>query len=366
MTRVAPRPSAQRRDRIAVALLTGYLGSGKTTLLNAVVRQPAWADTAVIVNELGEIGIDHLLIEQATDNVVLLDSGCLCCALQGGLRETLADLFVRRVNGTVPPFRRVVVETTGLADPGPIANALVADALLREEFVLASIVTTIDGLAGARIIDSEWEATRQVALADVLVITKGDLADGPSLGALDQQLATINPLAPRLRAVKGDLPVQTLFPDSYSPAALHLRSSRFAEQAGPVAASILNRGKLMPTQSTHLRGIRSFVFTLPAASSWAGIAAWTNLVAAHFGDQLLRTKGLIEVAEIGRPVAVHGIGRYFHPPEPLAAWPSDDHRSRLVCIGRNLDAAALQASLRAFTLAAGAERPSSLAELLTL
>jgi G3E family GTPase len=160
---------------IPVTVLTGFLGSGKTTLANRFLRRPPFANTAVIVNELGEIGLDHLLVERGDDSVLLLDSGCLCCALQGGLRETLADLFVRRAAGSVPRFERVVVETTGVADPGPIANALVLDALLRAEFRLAAIVTTVDALHATRQLTDEPEALRQVVLADVLIVTKTDL-----------------------------------------------------------------------------------------------------------------------------------------------------------------------------------------------
>ena len=175
-------PGVAGRERIPVTLLTGFLGSGKTTLANRLLRRPSFANTAVIVNELGEIGLDHLLVERGDDSVLLLDSGCLCCALQGGLRETLADLFVRRAAGSVPRFERVVIETTGVADPGPIANALVLDALLRAEFRLAAIVTTVDALHATRQLSEEPEAVRQIVLADVLIATKTDLVCAGSGG----------------------------------------------------------------------------------------------------------------------------------------------------------------------------------------
>ena len=340
--------------RIPVSLLTGFLGSGKTTLINALVRRPGWADTAVIVNELGEIGLDHLLVESSEDNIVLLDSGCLCCALQGGLKETLADLFVRRVKGTVPRFARVIVETTGIADPGPIANSLVADALLKDEFRLATIATTVDAKHGDRAIDTEPEALRQIVLADLLLLTKCDLIDDVALQRLDARLATMNPLATRAVVTQGDIAPAQLFA---------LSDSNFSGKGSE--RGLWTSGCYTLLGLDHRNGVESVSMVLDGPTTWAGLAAWTALVARHFGDTLLRVKGIVEVIDSSHhgPVAIHGIGRYFHPPERLAGWPSDDHRSRLVCIGRKLDQAMLATTLRAFALPVGATHTGSLAEL---
>ena len=341
-------------ERIPVCVLTGFLGSGKTTLVNALVRRAGWADTAVIVNELGEIGIDHLLIESSVDNIVLLDSGCLCCALSGGLKETLADLFVRRVKGTVPRFSRVVVETTGIADPGPIANSLVADALLKAEFRLATIATTVDALHGEYQLEREPEALRQIALADVLLVTKSELATRTALERLDARLTALNPMASRITVQCGELAPATLFP---------IDSSRFASKG--TERGLWAGGRYTLLGRDHRNGVESIGMTLDHPSTWAGVSAWTTLVAAHFGEGLLRVKGIVDVTDVG-PVALHGIGRYFHPPERLGRWPSADHLSRIVCIGRSLDRAALEQSLRAFDWPAGTPRPASLAELVPL
>lgn len=324
--------------RLPVIVLTGFLGSGKTTLLNALLRDSRWADTLVIVNEIGAIGIDHLLIERSDDNVLLLESGCLCCALQGGFRETLADLFVRRVNGTIPPFARVVVETTGLADPGPLASALVADPLLRVEFVLRGIVTTVDALAGLATLDRQWEALRQAAMADTLVMTKTDLVGTSAVDALESRLAAINPFARRLQSAAGGSAVELLDP--------HDLTSAAGRPARETAASPLAAGRLAPAIRTHDAGIRARSFVLPGPVGWPALAAWQSEVVGRLGERVLRVKGIVEIADLGRPIVLHGIGRYFHPPERLADWPSADHRSRLVLIGRDIDDAELDTVMR--------------------
>jgi G3E family GTPase len=335
---------------IPVSLLTGFLGSGKTTLLNRMLRSPAWRDTAVVVNELGQIPLDHELVESSSDNVRVLSSGCLCCALQGDLRETLADLFVRRVRGQVPRFARTVVETTGLADPAPIANALVADPLLREEYRFSAIVTTVDAMQAAAQIQRYVEAGRQVAMADRLILTKTDLASPGEAQAARRAVSELNPVALLTTSVRGEVDPALLFPDAARRTPV-LPAGVFGGSGG--YSGFVPRHSAVLTSS----------FVIEHAVHWSGVAAWTAFAAECFGDRLVRAKGVLTIADDGSSVAIHGIGRFFHPPERLAMEPIPGAPSRLVCITRDVDPAEVERSMKLLALPRGAERPFSLADI---
>lgn len=309
-----------------VVLLTGFLGSGKTTLLSQLLRQPQLGETAVIVNELGEVAIDHHLLRRVDERTVVLASGCVCCVLRGDLSDELRDLLDRRDAGEIPAFRRVVVETTGVAQPAPIVQTLLADPLLPHHYSLDAIVTTVDGEHGLR----GPEAFQQVAAADTLVVTKPDLVDAARLDALEAELATLNPTARTRRAAFGEVDAELLLTGS-------------DRDLRDVAAQ----------SNGHAHAPSAVVLTLDAAIDWTAFGIWLTMLLHARGGELLRIKGLLDVGGDG-PVLLSCVQHAVYPPVHLDAWPDEDRRSRIVVIGYGLERERLEASLRAFDAAAAA------------
>jgi G3E family GTPase len=329
-----PQPAAP----IPVTVLTGFLGSGKTTLLARLLRHPELADTAVIVNEFGEIGLDHLLVEKGEENVVLLDSGCLCCTVSNSLAETLADLDFRAARGDIPPFRRAVIETTGLADPAPIIQMLMTHSLVRARYALDGVVATVDGVLGAAQLAAHEEALGQAALADRIVVTKGDLAAPAALGALRRRLAVLNPGARVSEAVQGGIdPAEIVDIGLFDIAHRSLAVARWLrDEALP--------HRLDEPHPQHER-IHSFAVYLDRPADWAGYAAWVGALRNLRGPDLLRIKGLLAIEDAARPYVVQSVQHVFSPPLRLPGWPSPDRRSRLVFIVRDIEQASLEESL---------------------
>jgi G3E family GTPase len=268
----------------------------------------------VIVNEFGEIGLDHLLIARGSDNVVLLDAGCLCCTIAESLHETLADLNFRKVRGEIPPFERVIIETTGLAVPGPILNTLLGHRLVTDHYRLEAVVVAVDAQHALANLDVASEVALQIAVADRLVITKRDLV--PMQDALVARLDAINPHAARFDA--HDAGALTAL---FGPGERYRLPHRFV----PAGVRAANRRGLHVDAANR---IRADAFVLPHPPTWSGIAAWWGVASTEFGDRLLRCKGLLEIAETGEIVFVQGVQRIFHAPERLSGWPDADHRSR--------------------------------------
>jgi G3E family GTPase len=335
----APEPG----DRIPVTVLTGFLGSGKTTLLNRLLREPDLQGTAVIVNEFGEIGIDHDLIVQAHDDTVLLANGCLCCAVRGDLVQALLQLTER---GTPPA--RVLIETSGLADPGPILRTLMGEPAVRRHFALAGVACTVDAVLGQRTLERHSEAARQVAVADALFLTKTDLLEAPLSAELLARLQGLNPGA----AWHDEAASQ--------PQALRalLHASRAGEADADAAGSAPAYRRLTTAPSaadsnmreaTHTDGIRSFVIVRDAPFARARFATWLDMVIAMRGEDLLRVKGLVHIAEQpDQPLVVHGVQHLFAPPHSLPRWPGDDHRTRIVFITRGITQESVEDTLRLF------------------
>ena len=328
------------KEKLPVFLLTGFLGSGKTSLLNALLKAPAFANTAVVVNEFGEIGLDHALVQSSTDNVVLLEAGCLCCTIADSLHETLADLHFRRVRGEVPAFERVVIETTGLADPAPILNTLLGNKLVTDHYRLAAAVVTVDAAHFENELSNHREVAKQIAVADRLLVTKVDLVSPSEVTALEKRLKDLNPGAQIIRSRKGSAALEAF---SHLESVSSRELSKYETHSH---AHDVNR---------HDEHVRAHCFVLDGPVSWSGVAAWSRLVSQALGDRLLRCKGLLEIAESGEVVFLQGVQRVFHAPERLAGWPDADHRSRLVCITRDADETEVRRTLPALKLPAGSD-----------
>jgi G3E family GTPase len=336
-------------NKLPVVLLTGFLGSGKTLLLNALLKAPAFADTAVIVNEFGEIGLDHALMQSSTDNVVLLEAGCLCCTIADSLHETLADLHFRRVRGELPPFERVVIETTGLADPAPILNTLLGNKLVTGHYRLDAAVVTVDAMHFADELARHREVEKQIAVADRLVITKTDLVSPKHLSDVRTRLSQLNARAPVYDSRQGSAALEAFAP-----------GDPLAQKAIPVEPPAHRHGHNVNRHDEH---VRAHCFVLDGPVSWSGVAAWQRVAVEALGERLLRCKGLVEIAESGELVFLQGVQRVFHAPERLPRWPDVDRRSRIVCITRDVKEAELRRTLPALKLAPGSDPNITLADL---
>jgi G3E family GTPase len=328
-----------------VTLLTGFLGSGKTTLLNRLLAHPAAGDCAVIVNEFGPIAIDHALVRTASENVVLLPSGCVCCQVAGDLVQAMRDLYFRRAAGEIPAFRRAIVETTGLADPSPLVRTLIELPLVAARYSLSGIVATVDGQHGMASLDRHPEAVKQAAVADRLVITKVDLAQPRELEALEARLAALNPGAPRLRSAHGDADPERLLDTG-----LYRGEGRLADAGSWLNAGVYRRVGA-PLPAPHDPRVTAFAWFAERAVDWPAFEDALVTLLDLAGDRILRLKGLVNVAGEEGPVAVHAVQHTLYPPARLPAWPDADRRTRLVFIVRDLEESFVAQTLDSFVLA---------------
>jgi G3E family GTPase len=325
---------------LPTTLITGFLGSGKTTLLNGLLAHPGMADTAVIINEFGAVGLDHLLIETSFEDAVLLKSGCICCTVRGDLVDTLASLAARRSSGEIPAFSRVAIETTGLADPAPILHLLMADATLKPLYRLDRVVTTVDAMHALSQLDDHYEAAKQAALADRLVLTKTDLVSAEVRAAVLARLAALNPAAPVIVVVNGKVEPDALFADSVASEAQRQDRLAASDALGPHHDHDHDGGDA--DHYAHHHGIGTVTLVREAPVAWPALRAWLVALAALKGPDLLRVKGIVNVAGRAGPVVVHGVQHVFHPPVELPRWPDQDRRTRIVFITRNIAAADLE------------------------
>jgi G3E family GTPase len=357
---------------IPVLVLTGFLGSGKTTLLRHLLRQPEFSRTAVIINEFGEVGIDHDLVEASTDSFIELATGCLCCKVRSDLVETLADMLHRRDRGTVPPFTRVVIETSGLADPAPILHTLMTDTTVAGRLMLGGVVTTVDAVNGAGTLRREEISVKQVALADRIVLTKTDLA-GTDWGPVRDRLAELNAAAPVAIAQHGRIEPRVLEASAFDPRIKFLDINSWLQAAAKKECSPdeppgrreappddkLREIRVLPPprhvaplmratahgskrsrehlHARHDPKIQTYAIVRQEPIHAVTLTLFLETLAEHCGADLLRLKGIVNVVESPQqPAVIHGVQHVFHPPAWLAHWPSDDRRSRIVMITRSI------------------------------
>ena len=328
-------------NTLPTTVLTGFLGSGKTTLLRRALGDPAFGDTAVIVNEIGTIAIDHYLVDFVEGGVLELPGGCLCCAVREDLARTLRDLIDRRDAGAVRPFRRIVIETSGLADPAPILYTLGADAMLDARLSLGRVVTIVDAEHGAATLARFAEATRQAALADTLVISKTDLA--PVSAELDSALGALNPHAERIIGQEASDPGRVLFGPHPSPPPLAGEGARLGQQE-PTPSPACGGGLGWGLEPVHSHGIDTFSVVLDGDITRLDFAKALGRLAGAWGSDLLRVKGLVAFADRGgQPALVQAAQHTMFAPEWLDDWPDSDHRSRLVFIVHDIPRAEILA-----------------------
>ncbi len=324
---------ADGRATRPVTIVTGFLGSGKTTLLGRVLSEPSMSNTAVLVNEFGEVGLDHHLLRRVDERAVLLGNGCVCCTTREDLVEALLGLLDLDQRGEIPRLDRVVIETTGLADPAPILHTIFADPVLQHHFSVDLVLTTVDAVNGNLHLDRNPESVKQIAAADKVVVTKTDTAQPDSVRDIISRLGAINPSARVFVAAFGETDVDELF-----------RPDGVVSHTVPAVLA----GEPHDVGETH-----SVSLTFDGSVDWTAFGIWLSMLLHARGEDVLRVKGLLDVGEAG-PVVVNGVQHTIHPPEHLDRWPDEDHRSRIVFITKGIRPEELLGSLDAFRALLGA------------
>jgi G3E family GTPase len=343
---------------IPVAVLTGFLGSGKTSLLNGLLKDEMLSNAAVIINEFGDVSLDHLLVERSDENIIELASGCLCCTIRGDLIDTMHDLLAKRDRGEVKAFDRIIIETTGLADPAPVLHAVMSEPTLLERCRLEGVVTVVDAVNGWSTLDTHAEAVKQVSVADRIVLTKLDLLSGREgedmMFAIIGRLRKLNPSARLLTTHRNEATAPRLFNMGlYDPATKSIDVRKWLAAEAYESSEQRHRHHGHPHHhdvSRHDAHIRSFSFTEKQAISPQGLELFMELLKSYHGVNMLRMKAIVKVSDDpARPIVLHGVQHVFHPPVRLAGWPDDDQSTRMVFIVRDIEKPMIEGLFNAFT-----------------
>ena len=344
-------PAEAHHGPTPVNLLTGFLGSGKTTLLQRLLTDASMANAAVLINELGEIGLDHHLLERIDDNVVLLKSGCVCCTVRGEVADALQSLHAQRARGEIPFFDRVVIESTGLADPYPALSTLRAHPVLKSQFRVGKVIATVDAVNGLSAVAHRLEAVRQIAAADIIVVTKTDLCDERTTMAVRSRLGELNPTAAIITAADATLPRR-----------LTARSAQSADELEWIAEALPAGDEAGPSHAMSRHGdhhhhshdeddahaVRSVSMVFENDVDWTGFGIWLTMLLNRHGDRIFRVKGILNVAGEANPVAIHAVQRLIHPPVHMKRWPDERRQSRLVFIAEGIDPQQIRRSFEVF------------------
>ncbi|MCL5961985.1 MAG: GTP-binding protein [Chloroflexi bacterium] len=328
--------------KIPVIVVTGFLGSGKTTLIKNLLLHPQTGETAVIVNEFGEIGLDHFLVRKTDERTVLLNSGCVCCSMRGDLNEAIRDLFSKREKGEIPRFQRVVVETTGLADPVPIMQTVLSEPVLRYHFQLERVITTVDAPNGKENLATYVESVRQIAASDFILVTKEDLTSEEATQELKAELQNANPMASIVDSPFGIVDFDPLLRSDIQRGDL--------DEIGRLREIESKVGRMTGQMGSHTEGIRvsSHCIIAEKPLNWQMFGIWLTFLLHRHGQRILRVKGLLNLGDGRGPLLVQGVQHVIHAPRHLKAWPDNDQRSRIVFVVRDLDPQNLEESLHVF------------------
>jgi G3E family GTPase len=355
---------------IPVSIVTGFLGSGKTTLLNRLLKEPELKDTAVIINEFGDVGIDHLLVEQSGDGIIELSDGCLCCTVRGELVDTLSDLIDRLQTGRIAALARVVIETTGLADPAPVLSAIMGHPVLVQAFRLDGVVTVVDAVNGMATLDAHEEAVKQVAVADRIVLTKSDLPEALDMSALRARLNVLNPGAPILPSASASA-IKLINCGLYDPSTKSIDVARWLNDEAYRDREHERRGldghhhhhdhnghdHHHHDLNRHDKSISAFSLTHDEPLPLSSVQMFLELLQAAHGEKLLRMKGVICLADDpDRPLVIHAVQKIMHPPARLKVWPDEDRRTRLVIITKDMPESFVRGLFDAFMGRAGIDQ----------